>query len=188
MQVSPTKKIPIDAALFTRLYHRFPKMNYEQTTAYINNLCNTVCREQQSIEILKIKEENFNEPASLAVSTYYLEGVKKGNLEPRRYKKIRFTENSVIFEDGTEERIDAIVMCTGYKNSVSFLDHSIKEGIEYDEGEQKQPYILYQGIAHPDFPNLLFLGMYKAVQIPACDLHAQLAIKLFSGKIKLPSR
>lgn len=30
--------------------------------------------------------------------------------------------------------------------------------------------------------------MYKAVQIPACELHAQLAIKIFSGKVVLPPR
>ena len=54
--------------------------------------------------------------------------MKSEKIFPTRYKQIEFQENSVII-DGKEYEIDAFVMCTGYHNSISFLDEEIKKGI-----------------------------------------------------------
>ena len=36
-----------------------------------------------------------------------------------------FTENGVIFEDGTSEEVDAVIFSTGYKFNFPFLDDAI---------------------------------------------------------------
>lgn len=42
-----------------------------------------------------------------------------------------FTATGVVFEDGTvEERIDAVVFCTGFKDSFPFLPPALFEGPE----------------------------------------------------------
>lgn len=37
----------------------------------------------------------------------------------------RFTENTAVFDDGTEEEIDAVVFATGYSFQFQFLDDAI---------------------------------------------------------------
>jgi len=44
--------------------------------------------------------------------------VVKGNVK-------EFTENGVIFEDGTSEEIDVVIFATGYKFNFPFLDDSV---------------------------------------------------------------
>ena len=42
----------------------------------------------------------------------------KGNIR-------EFTKNGVVFEDGEEEEVDAVVFCTGYNIKFPYLDESI---------------------------------------------------------------
>ena len=51
--------------------------------------------------------------------------VVKGNVK-------EFTENGVLFEDGTSEEIDAVIFATGYKFNFPFLDDSVIKASSLD--------------------------------------------------------
>lgn len=65
-------------------------------------------------------------------------------------------ENDIAhFSDGTQERFDAVVMCTGYQHKFPFLPDELRLKTKnnlYPEG-------LYKGVVYQDLPQLMYLGM-----------------------------
>ena len=110
------------------------------------------------------------------------------NFYMSRPSNIFFDENSIIFEDGVEEKIDAIVLCTGFINGLDFLSAGIKDTIQYEEMDQRQPGIMFYHILHPDLPGFYLIGQYKGIVLPSCDIQAKTIIRLITGEAKLPPR
>lgn len=84
---------------------------------------------------------------------------------------------AVQFVDGSTDRFDAIVLCTGYSIDFPFLDPALVP---------RAP--LYLKMFHPVYPELLFVGL---VQPNGCiwtlaDLQAKLAANYLRGAYKLP--
>uniref|UniRef100_A0ABM5G9N1 Flavin-containing monooxygenase n=2 Tax=Pogona vitticeps TaxID=103695 RepID=A0ABM5G9N1_9SAUR len=96
----------------------------------------------------------------------------------------RFTETSVIFEDGTvEEDIDVVIFATGYKAKFPFLEKSVQNIC-------KSSISLYKCVFPPDLekPTLAFIG-YVGVTgsiLPAAELQARWVTRVFNGSCKLP--
>lgn len=65
-------------------------------------------------------------PLFFAISTHYEEQVRNGQIIPRRGEIKTFKEYSVVFEDGTEEEIDSVILTTGYLTYLDFLSNNIK--------------------------------------------------------------
>ncbi|WP_250462955.1 flavin-containing monooxygenase [Microbulbifer litoralis] len=91
----------------------------------------------------------------------------------------RFKENKVVFKNGIEEEIDAIVFCTGYKLEFPFFDRSIDNIRD-----------LYKQIFIPEVgDSLAFVGFARPQQggIPAiAEMQSRYLAKLYSGKSSLP--
>lgn len=60
----------------------------------------------------------------------------------------RFTEKTAVFDDGTEEEIDAVVFATGYSIEYKFLDDSVLKVALCDKNNSydliKTPKILFR--------------------------------------------
>ena len=69
-----------------------------------------------------------------------------------------------------------------------YLSEEFKKDIEFDDTQQRKPFVLFNEVAHPEYPNLFFVGMFKTTLIPGCELQARWAIKVFSGQVSLPSK
>ena len=65
-------------------------------------------------------------PLFFAISTYYEEQVRNGQIVPKRGQINNFKEHSVVFDDGTEEEIDVVMLVTGYLTHLDFLSPTIK--------------------------------------------------------------
>ena len=61
-----------------------------------------------------------------------------------------------------------MILTTGYITGLDFLSERIKQTIEYDIKQQKQPTILFQQMFHPDIPNMIFVGVNKGINIQKC--------------------
>ncbi|XP_068096023.1 dimethylaniline monooxygenase [N-oxide-forming] 2-like isoform X2 [Hyperolius riggenbachi] len=97
----------------------------------------------------------------------------------------RFTETSVIFEDGTVvEDLDEVIFATGYNMSFPFLDDSV---IRVEDN--KVP--LYKNVfpLHHEKPTLAFLGLVQPLGsiLPVAELQARWATRIFKGIVHLPS-
>ena len=65
-----------------------------------------------------------------------------------------FKDDYVYFKDGSNEKIDVIIACTGFILSHPFFK---KTFINYTKG----PVPLYLKMFHPDYDNLFFIGMFQ---------------------------
>lgn len=96
----------------------------------------------------------------------------------------KFTENGVEFGDGSvEENIDAVVFCTGYRGTFSFLPAALTEG---PHGE----FTLYKRVFPPSLPRptLAIMGLFqtKGPISPIVEMQARWAVKIFTGLSHLP--
>merc|ERR1711988_759516 len=110
-------------------------------------------------------------------------------------------ENKVVFKDGSEFACDAIVACTGYRNSFPFFEHPDvaddvvcpKSGLKMkDIAERgKNPRLLYKQSIFPAFPTaeIAFFGFARPAfgAIPPCsEMQSRLYAMVTNGNIELP--
>ena len=96
----------------------------------------------------------------------------------------RLTKDSVVFLNGEEEKIDTLMLCTGYRYKFPFLSKSCDIHIE---DERVTP--LYKHIIHTKFPTLSFIGICKVVcPFPQFDQQVQLVLASLDGTLKLPNQ
>ena len=88
---------------------------------------------------------------------------------------------SVAFTDGTEEPVDAIVWCTGYRVAMPFLDQSLI-------GPDAKELPLYKRIFHLDCPDLFFVGLMQSTgsAFPIVERQAQILAEYLAGEWHLP--
>ncbi|KAH7715116.1 CRE-FMO-1 protein [Aphelenchoides avenae] len=100
----------------------------------------------------------------------------------------RFTEHGVVFEDGTvAEKVDHVIMCTGY-----LIGFPVLEGGKLLEIEQNNVKNMYKYIWPADLQHNT-LGIIGMVQpwgsvMPIGEMQARLFFNALVGKTKLPSR
>lgn len=90
--------------------------------------------------------------------------------------------DTVHFVDGTAERIDVIVYCTGYKISFPFLDESVRAARDNEIG-------LYHRVVDPDNPGLFFIGLVQPLGaiMPLAEAQAEWVADLLDGTAALPT-
>lgn len=86
------------------------------------------------------------------------------------------------FEDGSREKIDAIVYATGYKTTFPFLDEKI---FSVRDGQAS----LYRRIMPVERPGLFMLGLIQPVgpTIPLVEVQAKWTASVLAGSMDLPS-
>ncbi|OWF48026.1 flavin-containing monooxygenase FMO GS-OX5-like [Mizuhopecten yessoensis] len=94
------------------------------------------------------------------------------------------TEHTVVFENGEEVTVDALLFCTGYRFSFPFLS---PECHLTTENERIVP--LYKHLIHTEYPSLSLIGITKII-CPFLNFHHQVlfVIATLDGTITLPSR
>ena len=92
-----------------------------------------------------------------------------------------FDERIVRFVDGSEEVVDLIIWCTGYKVTFPFFDRSFLAA-------QNNYLPLWQRMIHPGIDNLFFVGLYQplgSVMQPA-ELQAKIIADHLRGELVFP--
>lgn len=90
--------------------------------------------------------------------------------------------DSVLFEDGTTEQIDAIVYATGYKITFPFFDPEFLSAPE-------NRFPLYKRIFKPGIDDLAFVGFAQTIPtlFPFVELQAKVVARYAGGDYALPS-
>ena len=102
--------------------------------------------------------------------------VRHGKVKPKCDIE-RFDGKTVYFQDGTHEKFDAVIACTGYKIKHNFFD---REFINFEEG----PVNLLHRMLPADIKNLYFIGLFQPLGCiwPGAELQSKLAAKHLNGK------
>ena len=92
-----------------------------------------------------------------------------------------FDEEGVRFADGSYEKVDVVLLNTGYKpgsHQIQFADDWHYKHLD-----------LFKGCIHPTMPNLAFVGMVRPTigSIPAmAEMHSRIIAAYFAERIPLP--
>lgn len=113
--------------------------------------------------------------------------IRQGKITGKRGIK-RITPDSIIFSDGEEVKVDAIVYATGFKQAIEFLDPAIVD-MRYDRNDSEVVDKLYQYV----FPmtkgcgSLGFIAFCQSITFLCAELQSRLAARVITGAVKLPS-
>jgi hypothetical protein len=88
----------------------------------------------------------------------------------------------VRFADGSEEEIDLVVYCTGYKITFPFFDEGVVSA-----ADNRLP--LYRRVASVEHPGLYFIGFIQPLGaiMPLAEAQAEWVADLLGGRGTLPS-
>lgn len=90
-------------------------------------------------------------------------------------------ERTICFVDGSEEKIDLVVYCTGYKISFPFFDEDL-----ISARENRLP--LYRRVVSVEHPGLYFIGLIQPLGaiMPLAEAQAEWVADLLGGQGTLP--
>jgi dimethylaniline monooxygenase (N-oxide forming) len=93
----------------------------------------------------------------------------------------RFDGPDVVFTDGSRERIDVVVYCTGYRISFPFLDPSVVSAADNRIG-------LFHRVVDPEHSGLYFMGLVQPLGaiMPIAEAQARWVADLLDGTAVLP--
>lgn len=96
-----------------------------------------------------------------------------------------FEEDLAFYKDGTSERFDAVIMCTGYQHKFPFLPDYLR----LKTNNNLYPNHIYKGIFFNNLPQLMFLGMQdQYYTFNMFDAQAWVARDFMMGKYILPTK
>jgi dimethylaniline monooxygenase (N-oxide forming) len=89
---------------------------------------------------------------------------------------------TVRFADGSEEEIDLVIYCTGYKITFPFFDEQLVSA-----GDNRLP--LYRRVASIEHPGLYFIGLIQPLGaiMPIAEAQSEWVADLLGGRGTLPS-
>jgi cation diffusion facilitator CzcD-associated flavoprotein CzcO len=87
------------------------------------------------------------------VSGRILDRIQHGTITPKP-NIAEFERDGVRFEDGTSERVDVVVYCTGYKITFPFFDETFISAPD-------NRIALFRRVMHPEISNVFFIGLLQ---------------------------
>jgi hypothetical protein len=89
--------------------------------------------------------------------------------------------DGVIFTDGTRERVDSIIYCTGYKVTFPFFKPEVIEAKNNDLP-------LFKRVFHSRYPDLFFIGLLQPLGaiMPLAEMQSIWVSKYLLGQYALP--
>ena len=93
------------------------------------------------------------------------------------------SDGTVLFDDGKQEKVDAILFCTGYEIAFPFLHDDCNIQVRNNRVTH-----LYKHIFNTKYPTLSFIGLcFKFCVFPDFSLQAQYIAAVLSRRKNLPS-
>jgi dimethylaniline monooxygenase (N-oxide forming) len=118
--------------------------------------------------------------AGITLCQDYLPLLAEGRIEPKPWIR-RIDRRTVRFQDGTAAEFDAIVMATGFRLSLPFLDPEIRGILDLDDRHID----LADFTFHPEVDGLAFIGLYSLIgpYFPVLELQARYLACVWNGLI-----
>ncbi|KAG2499276.1 hypothetical protein HYH03_002854 [Edaphochlamys debaryana] len=177
----------------------------------VNNYFRSLCGDQAARfgPCLEVPPDT-TEPPALGISNSYGAMLTCGSLQLRRGRLVRFHGSTLELStdagggcnsngDGGSgsggggsgggggslllEDVDAVVLATGLKPSLSFLPPDLLQELSYTPDDNYIPLALHRGVFAPSIPGLAFVGLWRGPYFTPTELQARLAAAVFSGAL-----
>jgi hypothetical protein len=116
------------------------------------------------------------------ISDTVLSRISHGTIHPKPAIG-SLADNGVHFTDGSEEPVDAIVWCTGYRVAIPYLPRALV-------GDDPSELPLYKRVFHLERDDLFFVGLMQSTgsAFPIIERQSQLLAEYLSGGWAFPER
>jgi cation diffusion facilitator CzcD-associated flavoprotein CzcO len=123
--------------------------------------------------------------AGLTQSQYFLSLVAEGRIETRPFVTA-VEDGRVQFADGSDARADVLLLATGYRLHLPFLDEAVARTLDSDE----QSAGLHEHTFHPELPGLAFAGLFDQTGplLPVLELQARWIAGVVAGRLAPPAQ
>jgi dimethylaniline monooxygenase (N-oxide forming) len=114
------------------------------------------------------------------ISSEILSRLYHGEITPKPNIE-RLEGDSIRFADGSVEKVDVVVYCTGYRVTFPFFDQDFLSAPENDLP-------LFRRVFHPDIPNVFFIGLLQPLGaiMPLAEAQGSWIAKYLRGEYALP--
>jgi dimethylaniline monooxygenase (N-oxide forming) len=114
------------------------------------------------------------------ISSDIFSALSHGRVKPKPNIQ-KLNGDGVIFVDGSREKVDEIIYCTGYNVSFPFFRPEV---IEVKNNEVQ----LFHHVFHPHYRDLFFIGLLQPIGpvMPIAELQSQWISQYLLGEYKLP--
>jgi hypothetical protein len=115
------------------------------------------------------------------VSGRILDRLSHGAITPKK-NIAELKGDRIRFDDGSEEKADVIVYCTGYKVTFPFFDPGFVEAKENDLP-------LFRRVFEPRYPDLFFIGLLQPLGaiMPLAEAQSKWLAEYLTGRYALPT-
>lgn len=186
LPVTEGKRCPLDLVFYSRAAaERSSQKQVEEKNIETFEWFKNITKQEENVPELAVTTSPAD-PSFVAISDTYTEQVKEGKIELNRSRVREIKRDTLVFEDGTEATVDAIVFATGYTAALPFFKPSILEKLEFNPEDRFQPLILDRCTFSPHLPNIGFAGMYRGPFFGVIELQVRLICYVFSKKIPAP--
>ena len=160
-KLNSEEKIPFDLRFYSRTAAaRVENLDHSQINQGKNKWFNVVCSQQEQVSLeLKVTIPPEH-PPFVAISDSYLEKIQLGKILPKKGSVVQIDQDTLILEDKTSFKVDAIVFCTGYRAEIPFLEPSDQKLLGFKADDSfPQPSLMYKTIPS----RLSYHGIYRYV-------------------------
>lgn len=136
---------------------------------------------QENYGIPKPKRPLLAEHPTISQDLLNLAGHGKVHIKPN-IKEL--AGDTIVFEDGSQEKVDVLIYATGYKIAFPFFDKN------FIDAEESNEINLYKHVVHTEHQGLYFIGLIQPLGaiMPLAEVQSEWVAKLILGKSKLPSK
>ena len=182
------RPIPLDLVFYRRKEAPTREVSQEERNRQRNKFFASLSKQNEiGCNDLYI-DSNDDRAFPIAISDRYVELVRTGGIIPNLISDLSHCNGKRIGVTAHQEfEADVVILATGYRFELPFLDTSIKEKLEYREDDPLQAAILSNAILPNGVNGLGFVGAYKGPFWGAMELQARYLARVLRGEIPYPS-
>jgi dimethylaniline monooxygenase (N-oxide forming) len=181
--------VPVDFASYSRKFNQAKAgLRVEEIRQRTIDFFNKTFGNPKDIHPDLAVSDSPLEPPFVVISDDYLDLVKEGRIIPVCGASYRFNQNSMCIDSRREIAADTVVMATGFRATLPFLNNDDKAKIEFDENNQFMPAILSETVWPNEIQDMGFVGFYRGPFFAIMELQARWVAGVFSGDIEPPSK
>lgn len=104
-------------------------------------------------------EFSSNSPPKLALADNYVELVKEGMIKAEYTEILNIDKNTVFLLNGEKYDVDIVLLCTGYKKELNYLDKEILNVLQYDPRKSHCIDLDQNLVYNSKLKNIAFVGI-----------------------------
>lgn len=182
--------LPFDCVWNRKTYTRQEDMTSFQQNQLTHSKLSIWCKKAMDASPDLAVLSSSKAPAYVAtISDLYPSQIRKGCLQTELGFIERIEGQTLCLSNQQKIDVDRLVFATGYRLDLPFFNDTMKQLLDFDGTDPLQPLPLYKRTLHPDFPDMIFVGMSRfPLFFTIIELQARWGCLILSDQLPRPAQ